>query len=484
MSDLVCASLISLAWVYWLSGQHEQAVAHLNELRSASFPGSSAEGYYYCGSGNLALDEGRIDQAPALYGQARSIGEVCGEPSINILVRLGMSRYHRLNDAPAAARDWANDALTIAKRVGYRHFQGLAFIERARAAWMLDDVAAAEGDLRAAIDILARLGAAFDLTRARFLLAVLLHQQRRDEAVSAWGEAARDIIEGNYAFLLEQERALAFPLLASLLDSDDPNVAAISRTLLGHLARVPPPPLHVQTLGRFEVRPGRRPMEMGAFRQRRAGELLALLLITPGRALSSEQIAEALYPERPPGAARASFHHTTSALRRALEPDLPEKFPSRYLEVEEGWVTLHLPPDSWVDVEVFEAHCQRGEWEQALSLYGGEFLPEYRYADWAVAPRERLTLLYQQALLEAARARLAAGQSAGALDACRRLLALEPWHEEAVLLGMRACVALNDLPGARRLYLALEKALREDLGTAPQKELQAFYRSLTPPAAP
>jgi len=45
-------------------------------------------------------------------------------------------------------------------------------------------------------------------------------------------------------------------------------------------------------------------------------------------------------------------------------------------------------------------------------------------------------------------------------------------------------VALNDLPGARRLYLALEKALREDLGTAPQKELQAFYRSLTPPAAP
>ncbi|MGC8958600.1 MAG: BTAD domain-containing putative transcriptional regulator [Chloroflexia bacterium] len=189
-------------------------------------------------------------------------------------------------------------------------------------------------------------------------------------------------------------------------------------------------------------------------------------------------------PERDPQAAQSFFHHATSSLRRALEPDLPEKFPSRYLEVEEGRVTLHLPAGSWVDFEAFEACCRRGEWEATLSLYGGEFLPESRYADWTMAPRERLSLLYQQALLAAARSRLAEGRPAEALDACRRLLALEPWHEEAVLLGMRACVALNDLAGARRLYLALEKALREDLGTAPQEELQTLYRSLTPSATP
>jgi len=150
--------------------------------------------------------------------------------------------------------------------------------------------------------------------------------------------------------------------------------------------------------------------------------------------------------------------------------------------MEEGQVTLHLPPDSWVDVDAFEAHCRRGEWEAALACYGGEFLSEYRYAEWTIFHRERLSFLYQRALMEAARARLAAGQFSGALEACWRLLALEPWHEEAVLLGMRACVALNDLPGARRLYLALEKALREDLGTVPQEEIQAFYRSLTPTA--
>jgi len=44
--------------------------------------------------------------------------------------------------------------------------------------------------------------------------------------------------------------------------------------------------------------------------------------------------------------------------------------------------------------------------------------------------------------------------------------------------GLRACVALNDLSGARRLYLALGKALREDLDTTPLKE----NSSLLPPS--
>jgi len=150
-----------------------------------------------------------------------------------------------------------------------------------------------------------------------------------------------------------------------------------------------------------------------------------------------------------------------------------------YLEVEDRLVTLTRPPGSWVDLEAFEEHCRRAEWEEALALYGGDLLPDYRYADWALAARERLAYLYQHALLAAGKARLAERRFNAALDACRRLLALEPWHESAVLLGMRACVALNDLAGARRLYLKLEKALREELDTAPQAELQDLYRSLT-----
>jgi DNA-binding SARP family transcriptional activator len=232
-------------------------------------------------------------------------------------------------------------------------------------------------------------------------------------------------------------------------------------------------------LGRFEVWQGRRCIASSSLRQRRCGELLALLLLSPARCLSTDAIFEALWPDRSATAARGIFHQATSALRRALEPELPDKFPSRYLEVEEGQIALCLPPGSSIDYEVFEDHAQSGRWEDALLAYAGDLLPGHAYADWAFAFREHLKIAYQRALLTAARARLDADRFEEALDACHCLLDLEPWQEQAVLLGMRAYRALGDVAAARRLYLALEETLSRDLDTRPQAELQEFYRSLT-----
>jgi DNA-binding SARP family transcriptional activator len=253
---------------------------------------------------------------------------------------------------------------------------------------------------------------------------------------------------------------------------------ALSMTLLAHLERVPPLLLRVFTLGRFEVWQGVRRIGKRAWSQRHAGELFRLLLISPRRSLSREQVFEALWPEKKPEVAQECFHQATSALRRALEPDLPDKFPSRYLKVEEGLVTLHLPPGSWVDFEAFEQHIRAREWENALALFEGELFPDDRYADWAAGPRRRLLECSLQAWLVMARAHLDAGRPPEALDACRRVLAADAWQEEAVRVGMLACLALNDRAGALRLYRDLERTLREDLGVAPQADLRRLYHSL------
>ena len=472
--------LTTISMICQVTGRRAAAQAALDELGRLVTPGSMAQGYSLCTSAALSLGDGELEKARALVGQARSIAEASGEPWLNVSVRLGLSCYHRLCGDGPNARAWAEDALAFARRVGYRHEQGKALIECGRAAWLCGNETAAEDHLRAAIGILEELGAAFELARARFLLAALLHRQNRPEATAAWREAARAVVEGGFAFLLERERTLAFPLLAGYQASSDAVLARSSAALLEQMARVPPPALRVLMLGCWEIWQGGRRIHKRALRQRRAGELLALLLLTPTRRLSFEEIAEQVFPDREPGAAQILFHHATSALRRVLEPDLPDKFPSRYLAVEEGEVTLILPPGSWVDLDVFEAHCHHGEWEEALALYGGDLLPDHAYADWTLAPRERSALFYQRALLAAAQARLDGGQFAQALDACQRLLAVEPWHEQAVLLGMHACAALNDLASARRLYLKLEKTLLNELDTAPQADLYSYYRSLTP----
>jgi DNA-binding SARP family transcriptional activator len=485
MRDEIWLPLVTMGWVYRITGQYEQAQAIAREMRNAVQPGSLAEGYYYCLSADLAQDGHDPESALSLYAHARSIAEAVGDPGLGVELRLGLSRYHRTfpttsvgrRGSASVALDWADDALAIASRAGSRDLQGWALIERGRAAREIGDLAAAERDFRAAIEGSTPLGANFDLARAYLMLAALLHEQQHAEAGAAWLQAATQIASGGYAFLLEQERTLAFPLIADYMGSDDPTIASISSTLLSHLARVPAP-LHVVTLGRFEVRRGARPVPDHAWRRRRAGELFRLLLISPGHLLSRDQVCEALWPEKPPHSTQALFYQTTSALRRALEPDLPEKFPSRYLEVEEGQVILHLPPGSWIDFEAFGHHLRAQEWEAAVAIYGGELFPGDRYADWAAAPRERLIQGFIRAAQVVAQQRMERHEFSAALEACRRVLALEPWQEEAVLLAMRASAALNDRAGALRLYRELERSLAEAFGIEPQAELQQFYRSL------
>jgi len=470
--------LVTMGWVYWVTGQRRRALDVTEEMRRFVQPGSLAQGYWYCLRADLAQQGDDPESALGLYARARSIAEGIGDPGLSGELRVGLSRYHRTAGNAAGAHDWADDALTIAERARCRDVQGWALIERGRAAWELGHRPAAQTDFRSAIELLAPMEANFDLARAYLLLAALLHGQEYSEARAAWLEAVSRIVSGGYAFLLEQERALAFPLLAAHLSSDDPNLVSISETLLGHLERVLPPPLRILTLGQFQVRQGARTIPERAWRQRRAGELFRLLLISPRRSLFRDQVAEALWPEKPPGSTPALFHQATSALRRTLEPDLPGKFPSRYVTSEGGRVTLRLPEGSWVDFEALERHMETEAWREALALYHGELFPDDRYADWAAVPRERLRQWAVQAALAVARERLEDGDARAALEATRRALALEPWQEEAVLLGMRACLALHDRAGALRLYLDLDRRLQEELGIAPRPDVQQLYQSL------
>jgi DNA-binding SARP family transcriptional activator len=245
--------------------------------------------------------------------------------------------------------------------------------------------------------------------------------------------------------------------------------------LLAQLARVPPLPLHIVGLGSFEVWQGRRRPEARAWQRRKAGELLRFLLLQPGRAAPHEAVLDALWPGQPPEPARAQLYQATSAVRRLLEPDLPEKFPSRYLQLEADRIVLVLPPGSTVDFEQLEADPDA---ESARGWLDGELFPADRYADWAAAARERVAQCQLRALLARARRHLAAGQPEPALEACHRVLAREPWSEEAVGLGMQACLLLDDRPGALRLYQALADALQRDLQLTPRAHLRDLAASL------
>lgn len=478
LAALAWGPLLTMSWVHWRAGQPHLAEPRLAELQQEVSPGSLGDGYWHFLQASLALDAGDVERARELFAKTFSIAEANGVAENLYLARWGMCTLSQaLQDAPAALA-WANEALAIVERTGDHYLQGQALIARARAAWALGDLAAAEGDLYAARERLAAQRFDFDLATALLLLAALLRQQNRPEAPAAWREAALHILRGGFVHLVERERAISFPLIAAGLASRERSTAEASAALLEHLQCVPPPPLKITTLGSWQLQVGGRLVAAQLLRQRRSGELLGLLLISPGRSLSFDQVSEALWPDKDPASALTLFHHATSTLRRVLEPDLPEKFPSRYLDVNEGQVRLQLPPTSTIDYEIFAVYHRQEEYTQALACYGGEFLPLYRYADWSIAHRQWLAQKYQLALMKMAETWLAEARYAEALDACQKLLAAEPWQEQAVLLGMRACLGLDNRSGALRLYHTLEKRLRDELGIEPQPDLQSFYRSL------
>ncbi|HFQ95046.1 MAG TPA: tetratricopeptide repeat protein, partial [Anaerolineae bacterium] len=206
-------ALAAMGWVYWITGRPHEAAGMAARLRRVSPEGSLPRGFHDALLADLAQDEGRMEEAARLYARARGVATRIGDPGLRVLTHLGASRLMRRLGRWAAARSWADEALAVAQRVGYVHLEGMALLARARASLAADNLPACEADLHQAIDLMTSLRFDFHLAEAWLLLAGLLRRVGRDES-DAWSEAAARIQRGRYYFLLERERAIAFPLIA------------------------------------------------------------------------------------------------------------------------------------------------------------------------------------------------------------------------------------------------------------------------------
>jgi DNA-binding SARP family transcriptional activator/predicted negative regulator of RcsB-dependent stress response len=469
--------LSDIAWGYWVTGQIELANRVADQMEQCVIPGSLGYGFYCClRAGLVQHGSDFLDTVLPLYQVARSIAESTGDPGLNAEVRLGLCHSYRLAGNLPAAASWADDAVATTERMNYRQFMATANIERARTAMDAGDLDQALADLHTSIELSTQLQANFDLARSNLYLAAVFFTRNDSEAASAWAQATRLIQNHGYGFLLQQERTLVLPLIAANLDSSDSDLAQASKELYSQFLRTTPAPIQVKMLGQFSVWVGPNSVSKDTLRKRRAGELLALLLISPNYYLTFQQVAEAMCPEKDPEAALDFYHHAISALRRLLEPELPDRrFICRYLDVDDEQIKLNLPPGSKVDYQEFEAYCQEQAWERAVEAYTGEFLPALRYAEWAIPLRQHLADRHEQALMVLVEKRLKAGAAADCLALVRQVLLHNPWHEQAVGLGMRAALELGNRTTALRLYLRLEKVLHKELGISPHKELLELY---------
>jgi predicted ATPase/tetratricopeptide (TPR) repeat protein len=207
----------------------------------------------------------------------------------------------------------------------------------------------------------------------------------------------------------------------------------------------------VNLLGGFAAELGGAAVPDSAWRLRKAKELVKLLALADGHRLHREQAMDKLWPDRGLDAAANNLNQAVHAARKALGAEA--------ITLVDG--VLHLEAD--LDVEAFEQAAAEARRERtgqacrrALTLYGGELLPENRYDDWASLERGRLADLrgeIEDLLAEVGRTRPSLPAETSSFVGREHELG-----ELSVLLAHTRLLTLTGAGGVGKTRLALELA--------------------------
>lgn len=258
------------------------------------------------------------------------------------------------------------------------------------------------------------------------------------------------------------------------------------------------PELYVSTLGRFGVEGSAGRLD-GEWLEQRPGQLLKYLVCERRRMVTTDMIAEALWPQAGPSEARNRARHYVHALREKLEPDRGKRSDPRFVIARRGGYHLDTKRVR-VDADEFEREARAGltafvqglrepaadHIDNALRLYRDSFLAEHPYEEWALEERERLHELAGRALRAQVRVRIEMSHFDAAVEHARRLAEMEPFDMDAQRIVLDLCIRLGRRSEAFRRYSVLRKRMLQSFGQEPDFDLAELEDQLDglPPAPP
>lgn len=236
-------------------------------------------------------------------------------------------------------------------------------------------------------------------------------------------------------------------------------------------------------LGLIEVHVAEREYRIPACRQR---ELLAALLLSANRVVSSQELVERLWPARQPPRADRTLHTHVMRLRKVLAAGAGERIVTRY----PGYV-VQVGADE-LDADRFDAAraegasaARRADWRRAysaacsaLSLWRGE--PLLDVPD--LAGRQDTVCVLREQRLQVLETRMEAliglGGHAAAATELSALVREHPLHEGFAALYMTALSRDGRRADALAAYQDTRKSLIAELGVEPSEELRELHQRI------
>lgn len=254
--------------------------------------------------------------------------------------------------------------------------------------------------------------------------------------------------------------------------------------------------IEIRLLGGFQVLHDGAPHRR--FESQKVRALLAYLVCHRHLPQARARLADLLWPDDDPAAARRNLRQAIYNLRYALGA-VDDGAPSPLLTAHQT-LQFNVEVDYWLDVEAFDEAVRRGtrgddaerarELARAAQLYRGDFLTGFHVhgseelEGWLLGEQERLREAVIHCLRTLVQSLDQAGEYRQAIRFARQLVDRDPLAEDA----HRELMRLYSLTGRRGRSLAqyedLHDLLTRELGVEPMPETRALHRSIRERAAP
>lgn len=233
----------------------------------------------------------------------------------------------------------------------------------------------------------------------------------------------------------------------------------------------------LQTFGSVDLRnPTGQSVQSVLAQPRRMALLLYLAAVAPQRFHRRDALLALLWPESDAAQGRAALSQAIYFLRRSLCDSVVISRGKEDVSVD----AAHLQ----CDVLSFEAALQAGRKEEALALYGGNFLEGFHVPDapeferWVESQRARFREQARSAALGLSKEKEAARDLGGSLRWARAALAIVPMDEVVLRQLLSVLGDAGECGEALREYEAFTERLRSELALEPSVETQALVQEL------
>jgi len=238
--------------------------------------------------------------------------------------------------------------------------------------------------------------------------------------------------------------------------------------------------LEIRLLGSPQILRGDK--ALNNFISNKVPALLAYLAVTR-RAHSRDKLAALLWGEMSDADAKNNLRQALANLKKYFEEELTITRD-----------TIEFTGDAFVDSLEFDSALRSASsldpqpaavmLTESLRLYRGDFLEGFHvrdapdFEDWLLAERSRLRELALQALHTLTHFHTTSGHFSEAIIFATRLLAFDPWREEAHRQLMLLQARTGQVSAALTQYETCKKILEKELGVEPSLETTDLYERI------